>query len=207
MRGYPSYTRRYRGGPSNFHQKIDIILSIEIDVRKVEITESGKNIELFRYDESDEISIASTFFTWKTAAKLAGLLNTKRPNLPLDFTEPIVCYLLGLWHKKGRGHDAYKLNSDNEIVKRIEIKSTVTPDGFQRIKIDTDWDEVYWLDFSDHENLNFEIFKFDKIEVLEYLKSKHKQSKDKRKPINFRYLVNGRQPIKSIKIGFISLVD
>jgi hypothetical protein len=157
-----------------------------------------KNITLNKYDESDEALILEPLWVWKVACILNEKNGSRRPPLPEDFSEPMVSYICGLHHKQGRGPDAFLLNQDNEIIKSIEIKATITESGFQEVK-NEQYDELYWLRFHEHEKLKYEIYKFPCEKIEQYL-----QGRNNRK-INLINLIG--EIDKPIAIGRIGIMN
>jgi phosphorylcholine metabolism protein LicD len=109
----------------------------------------------------------------------------------------MVSYICNLHHKQGRGPDAFLLNQDNEIIKSIEIKATITKSGFQEIK-NEQYDELYWLRFHEHEKLEYEIYRFTREKIEQFL-----EGKNNRKVNLIGLICEDDKPIAAGKIGFI----
>src|SRR6266478_3415596 len=124
----------------------------------------GKTYDCARYDRSDTPQVLDVFFFWKTAVLLAEHTKTRNPPLPEKFSAPLCCFLCGLVHKKGAGADAFRVGASDKIQASCEIKGTVTESGFTDVKRSLDFDELYWLSFSDHHTLQFEIYRFTKTQ-------------------------------------------
>jgi len=154
-------------------------------------------ITINKYEKSDEAAILEPLWVWKVACILNEKNNTRRPPLPENFSEPMVSYVCDLYHKQGRGPDAFLLNKDNKITKSIEIKATITESGFQEIK-NAQYDELYWFRFHAHEKLEYKIYKFSRDKIDQYLKGKNNRK------INLIKLVG--KDDKPITIGRIGII-
>jgi len=158
----------------------------------------SKKINVAKFDESDEAEILDSLWVWKISSMLKKQIGGDLPGLPAHFSERFVCYLCGLHHKKGRGPDAFLLDKKNKIIKRIEIKATTTPTGYQEIKSEN-YDELYWFRFHEHAELKFEIYKFSKERIEKYFRNK---SNPKSKQLNLiKILDQHERPIISGRIG------
>ena len=122
-------------------------------------------IHAVKFSEEDEKNIIEPFLFWKTQAFLAEHTDIRNAPLPEGFTEKLCCYVCNLAWKKGAGPDAFEVSPNNEILSVIEIKATVTPQGFQEIK-NYDFDYIYWFDFSQHKDMKFQICKLPRRAIF-----------------------------------------
>ena len=166
-------------------------------MQQLTTTYNAVDIALNKYNKSDEALILESLWVWKVACILNEKNGSRRPPLPEDFSESIVAYICGLHHKKGRGPDAFLLNQNNEIIKSIEIKATITESGFQEIK-NEQYDELYWFRFHEHEKLKYEIYKFSRTKIEQFL-----NGKNNRKINLIKLICENDRPIATGRIGLV----
>lgn len=154
-------------------------------------------IHTVRFTEGDEKEIIEPFLFWKTQVFLAEHTNIRNPPLPESFTEKLCCYICNLAWKKGAGPDAFEVSSNNKILSVIEIKATVTPQGFQEIK-NYDFDYLYWFDFSQHKDMKFQICKISRTSIFE------NSPDDKKKKLSLKNYLDHGSIIYKGRIGVIS---
>lgn len=129
-----------------------------------------------RYSWADEPKILDIFFFWKTAVLLAEQTQSKKPQFPEAFSERLCCLVCNLACKPGAGYNAFRLSKTGKALAAVEIKATITEQGFTDVKRDLEFDELYWLSFTDYNLLKYEIYKLTKQQLKEYVK----QSKTER---------------------------
>jgi hypothetical protein len=92
------------------------------------------------------------------------------PQLPQTFSEPFCCHICRLLHnKEGKGPDAFDVTDG--IVRAIEIKATITNNGFTDIKRDMNFNELYWVSMKSPEYFSFEIYRIERSRLEHYVES------------------------------------
>jgi hypothetical protein len=107
--------------------------------------------------------------------QLASASELKRPSLPTEFSTPFCCRVLDLAHavkspkSEPNCFEIGRIEDGSLAIKTIEIKATITEDGFTDIKKDLDFDELCWLDCSNYKNLSFYIYQFTKEDLKSFI--------------------------------------
>ncbi len=144
-------------------------------MKTITVLHGGKTTQCNLYSEEDDFSILEKFFNWRMQEQLASAGNLKRPALPVEFSVPFCCRMLGLAHnvKSAKSDpDCFEIATAGETTvatKVVKVKATITEDGFTDIKKDIDFDELCWLDCSDYRNLSFHIYQFKKEDLANFL--------------------------------------
>jgi len=126
---------------------------------KIKVSYNGKQYECEKYEKKDEKDLIERYFFWRVSTFITANKKLRKPPIPEDFSEPFCCYVGNLVHKRGAGPDAFKLDSNGNVIRTIEIKATTTDSGFQGVK-KYSFDELYWLDLSEFKQLKYKIYKF-----------------------------------------------
>jgi len=159
-----------------------------------------------QYQQVDEHEIVDNFFFWKITALMAKTRGHKTPQLPQTFSEPFCCYTCNLAHNLGgSGPDAFLVRKEatNKVQSAIEIKATITPQGFTDVKRDLDFDELYWLSMAGYENLTYEIYSMPRSMIEGYVK-RSKTVRD-RGTVNLTEIVHEGN-LKPFRQGYIGIV-
>ena len=144
-------------------------------MRTIPVIHNGKTVPCNLYSHEDDFMILNIFFNWRMQEQLASASSLKRPSLPTEFSTPFCCRVLDLAHstKSSKSEpNCFEIGrvEDNAVaIKTIEIKATITEDGFTDIKKDLDFDELCWLDCSNYKNLSFYIYQFTKEDLKSFI--------------------------------------
>ena len=108
-----------------------------------------------------------------------------------------------LENRSGKGCDAFRQNLDGSI-SAVEIKATISPGGFNDIKRDLRFDELYWLDFSSYDTLKYRIYRFTQSDVR--LATETSRTARERATLNFRRFILdlNMTPLHAGRIGVIN---
>ena len=157
-----------------------------------------------QYEPDDEPGILDGFFYWKAAVLLADKTTSMKPGLPETFSKPFACLVSGLLYNPGRGPNAFRLRSDGATVEAaVDIKATVGTSANATFSRFLRFDEVYWLNMTDHVNLRFSIIRFTKAEIGAVLR-RPKAEPDRGFVGPWRLSQDlGRSPFLSGRIGFV----
>lgn len=144
-------------------------------MKTIPVIHNGKKVSCNLYLHEDDFSILDVFFNWRIQEALTSVSGLKRPSLPTEFSTPFCCRVLNLAHstKSSKSEpncfEISRIEDDAVAVKAIEIKATITEDGFTDIKKDLDFDELCWLDCSNYKNLSFYIYQFTKESLKPFI--------------------------------------
>ena len=176
-------------------------------MKTIPVIYKGKTVPCSIYSHEDDFMILNIFFNWRMQEQLASASELKRPSLPTEFSTPFCCRVLDLAHstKSSKSEpncfEIGRVEDDPVAIKTIEIKSTITEDGFTDIKKDLDFDELCWLDCSNYKNLSFYIYQFTKEDLRSFIS----ESKTQRNSVTVHMAEIakelGVQPVFEGKVG------
>jgi len=144
-------------------------------MRTIPVIHKGKRVSCNLYSHEDDFLILEMFFNWRMQEQLASASGLKRPSLPPEFSTPFCCRVLNLAHstKSSKSEpncfEIGRIEDDGVAIKTVEIKATITEDGFTDIKKDMDFDELCWLDCSNYKGLSFYIYQFTKDDLKPFV--------------------------------------
>lgn len=150
-------------------------------MKTIPVIHNGKKVPCNLYLHEDDFSILDVFFNWRIQEALTSVSGLKRPSLPTEFSIPFCCRVLDLAYavkplkSSPNCFEIGHIEDDFLSIKTIEIKATITEDGFTDIKKDLDFDKLCWLDCSNYKNLSFYIYQFTKDELKPFISSSKTQ--------------------------------
>jgi hypothetical protein len=126
---------------------------------------------------------------WREYAAKVEKIRGKGPQISPAFSQAYCCWQFGLVQNLGDGVDAFKINASGKVLHRVEIKATTSPQGRNDIKVfpkkinavdrlnlreeyAIDFDELYWLAFSNRKLIEYSIYRVLPQQIFDYY-SKH----------------------------------
>jgi len=129
-------------------------------MEKKTINFKGTDISVHKFDHTDLSGILKPLIIWYNAAIISQEYGLRTPPVPEEFTEKFASYISGYYHKDNDGPDAFDLS--NQSVIPVEIKSTITANGFQGAITLDNFEKLLWFDFSQWKEFKFRIYEYPK---------------------------------------------
>ena len=140
-------------------------------MKNISIVHNGEDSPCHLYAKEDDPEILKVFFNWMLQETIASASGMKRPSLPNEFSVPFCCRILGLARKtrtSKNNPDCFEIEGPYDgakVTSSVEIKATITGDGFTDLKKNLDFDRLCWLDCSNYKNLKFNLTHFTREEL------------------------------------------
>ena len=155
---------------------------------------SGKSIDVraTEYNKDDKGLIGSLYFQWRDLNKSIKYISTRGINLPEAISENAFCLFFEncvrvVKLKKGKcSYDALNIKTG----KKIQIKATSIPGDLSSFGPKSEWDELYFLDFSRADG-TFDIYKIHPDLIYKHKVNTNQTFEDQQK--------QGKRPRLSIK--------
>ena len=171
----------------------------------ISVIHNGESSPCQIYTPEDDPEILKVFFNWMLQETIASASGMKRPPLPSEFSIPFCCRILGLARKTRTAKnspDCFEIEGSYDgakITSAIEVKATITEDGFTDLKKNLDFDRLCWLDCSDYKNLKFSLIHFTRDELSGFVDG----GKRDRTTVHLRAIAEilGRTPFFEGSIG------
>ena len=135
---------------------------MKIEWRNIEINKSIIKARITIYEKGDKKQLKKLYNVWSALNKAIKLISTRGINIPEAITENAFCvffpkYVRVVKLAKGKcSFDAI----DKKTGKRIQIKATSIKSDLTSFGPRSEWDELYFLDFSNGDG-SFKIYRID----------------------------------------------